>query len=66
MKKEPRGRRTGSGCRFYRHRLNYGEQFKETAMVNEQLTVAVAVKEAATVKALTVTVRLSVPPWLND
>jgi len=66
MKKEPWGRRRGSRCCFYRHRLNCGGQFKETATVNEELTVAVTVKEAATVEALTVTVRLSGPPWLND
>jgi len=35
-------------------------------MVNEALTVAVAVKAAATVNALTVAVRLSSPLWLKD
>jgi len=35
-------------------------------MVNQPLTVAVAVKAATTVNALTVTVRLSGPPWLKD
>ena len=53
-------------CGTVNEQFNCGGQFKETTTVNEQLTVAVAVKEAATVEALTVTVHLSGPPWLND